>query len=109
MLTGMSRSGKSTLINVLSNKLVSLETPELESVTNEINEYAIYRRANSKDILKFKFIDTISKKLKEFEDTNDSIHIIYFLMSGLPNLENLKPFFKFLNDLNCERVKKKSS
>ena len=127
MLTGMSRSGKSTLINVLSNKLVSLETPELESVTNEINEYVIYRRANSKDIVKFKFIDTpgltfipkdqkysitnvidtISKKLKEFEDTNDSIHIIYFLMSGLPNLENLKSFFKFLNDLNCERVKKK--
>ena len=29
MLTGMSRAGKSTLINILSEKLVSLETPEL--------------------------------------------------------------------------------
>lgn len=43
MLTGMSRAGKSTLINILSGKLVSLETPEFKSVTEEINEYIIYR------------------------------------------------------------------
>ena len=36
MLTGLSRSGKSTLINVLSEKLVTLESPFLESVTNTV-------------------------------------------------------------------------
>ena len=41
MLTGLSRSGKSTLINVLSEKLVALESPFLESVTNEIREYKV--------------------------------------------------------------------
>ena len=126
MLTGMSRSGKSTLINVLSEKLVSLESPELLSVTTEINEYVIYKEIQEK-IIKFKFIDTpgltfipeknidttkividsINKKLKEFNDTNDSIHIIYFFMAGIPNLEQAKKFFSFLNDLNTERAKKK--
>jgi GTPase SAR1 family protein len=97
MLTGMSRCGKSTLINVLSEKLVSLESPELLSVITEINEYVIYKEAQEK-IIKFKFIDTpgstfipeknidttkividsVNKKLKEFNDTNDNIHIIYF-------------------------------
>ena len=43
MLTGISRSGKSTLINILSEKLISLETPEFLSVTTEINEYIIYK------------------------------------------------------------------
>ena len=32
-------------------------------------------------------IDSINKKLKEYNDTNESIHIIYFFMAGIPNLE----------------------
>ena len=125
MLTGMSRAGKSTLINILSEKLISLETPEFSSVTTEINEYVVYRKIGEK-IIKFKFIDTpgltlipeqnidttkmvidsIDKKLKEFNDTNESIHIIYFFMGKLPNLEHAKKFFDFLNNLNTERMKK---
>ena len=124
MLTGMSRAGKSTLINILSEKLVSLETPELLSVTKEINEYVVYREIEEK-IIKFKFIDTpgltfipekgidttkividsINKKMKEFNDTNDSIHIIYFFMAGIPNLEQAQKFFEYLNNLNTERIK----
>ena len=62
MLTGMSRAGKSTLINILSKKLISLETPELTSVINEIKEYIIYREikeeGKEKEIIKLNFIDT---------------------------------------------------
>ena len=53
----MSRSGKNTLINVLSEKLVSLESLELLSVITEINEYVIYKEIQEK-IIKYKFIDT---------------------------------------------------
>ena len=58
MLTGISRSGKSTLINILSEKLISLETPEFLSVTTEINEYIIYKEIKKDTIIKLKFIDT---------------------------------------------------
>ena len=62
MLTGMSRACKSTLINILSKKLVSLETPELTSVTNEIKEYNNYKEikeeGKEKEIIKLNFIDT---------------------------------------------------
>ena len=62
MLTGMSRSGKSTLINILSGKFISLETPELISVTQEIREYIIYKEikeeGNKNGLIKLKFIDT---------------------------------------------------
>ena len=124
MLTGMSRAGKSTFINVFSQKLISLETPEFLSVTTEINEYVVYKEVQEK-MIKFKFIDTpgltfipeknidttkavidsIDKKLKEFNDSNDSIHMIYFFMAGIPNLEQVKKFFTYLNDLNTERIK----
>ena len=62
MITGMSRSGKSTLINILSGKFISLETPELISVTQEIREYIIYKeikeKGNKNGFIKLKFIDT---------------------------------------------------
>ena len=58
MLTGISRSGKSTLINILSEKLISLETPEFLSVTTEINEYIIYKEIKKDTIIKLKFIES---------------------------------------------------
>ena len=126
LLTGISRSGKSTFINTLSKKLISLETPECLSVTREINEFVIYKEVEGQGTIKFKLIDTpgltiipeenkdttddvinsIDKKLKEFDDSNDSIHIIYFFMIGVTNLEQSKKFFKYLSDLQKERVKK---
>ena len=36
MLTGISRTGKSTFMNVFAEKLISLETNELLPVTTEI-------------------------------------------------------------------------
>jgi GTPase Era involved in 16S rRNA processing len=122
MLTGMSGAGKSTLINVLSKKFVALETLNPESVTTEINEYIIYKKIGDYKV-RFKFIDTpglivdkkintidllkdlITKKLKEYDDSNDSIHIIYFMTAAIPNFESIKPFFQFLDNLNDERKK----
>ena len=46
----MSTSWKSTLINILSEKLVSLEPPELLSVSTEINEYVIYKEIQKKKL-----------------------------------------------------------
>ena len=58
MLTGISRSGKSTLINVLSEKLVTLESPFLESVTNEIREYKVLVSENGEFLTGLRFFDT---------------------------------------------------
>ena len=48
MITGMSISRKITLINVLSEKLQSLESPELLSVKTEKNEYVIFKEIQKK-------------------------------------------------------------
>lgn len=58
MITGISRSGKSTLINVLSGKLLTLESPFLESVTNKIREYEIIASKNGIFQTGIRFFDT---------------------------------------------------
>ena len=77
MLTGISRSGKSTLINVLSQKLVTLESPFLETVTNKIREYKVITSENGEFLTGLRFFDTpgltiikedgIISKLKEVQ------------------------------------------
>ena len=124
MLTGISRSGKSTLINVLSEKLVTLESPFLESVTNEIREYKVLASENGEFLTGLRFFDTpgltvkknrntinevknaIEKKINETKDSRDDIHLIYFMQKNYDNLENYVDFFKFIIDKNKERVKK---
>ena len=124
MLTGISRSGKSTLINVLSEKLVTLESPFLESVTNEIREYKVLVSENGEFLTGLRFFDTpgltvkknrntikevkkaIEKKINETKDSRDDIHLIYFMQKNYDNLENYVDFFKFIIDKNKERVKK---
>ena len=124
MLTGISRSGKSTLINVLSEKLVTLESPFLESVTNEIREYKVITSENGEFLTGLRFFDTpgltvkknrntikevknaIEKKINETKDSRDDIHLIYFMQKNNDNLENYVDFFKFIIDKNKERVKK---
>ena len=126
ILTGLSRSGKSTLINVLSQKLVTLESPFLESVTNNIREYKVYTSKNEIFKTGLRFFDTpgltvienqrrntieevktlIDKKLKECKDARDDIHLIYFMLKSIPNLENYVNFFKYIIDLNRERMQK---
>ena len=44
--------------------------------------------------------------MKEYEDTNESIHMIYFFMPDKPNLDQAKIFFEYLNNLNKNRKEK---
>ena len=59
LLTGISRSGKSTFINTVNNSLLSLENCEKSSVTSKITEYKIYFGQNKSEKDGYlKFIDT---------------------------------------------------
>ena len=58
LLTGLCRSGKSTFINLLSEKLVALESNEAESVTLKVSEYYIYRNDDKEEHGAIKLIDT---------------------------------------------------
>ena len=126
IITGISRSGKSTLINILSEKLVSLESPDVESVTNKITEYVIYKKINNNKKIGINLIDTpgltyiedkkidttklvidsIKKKIIDCKDSKNDIHMIYFVLKPNENLENHKKFFQFLIDMNKERKNK---
>ena len=119
MITGISRSGKSTLINLLSDKLVSLESNCNESVTQKVTEYYIYPKNH--DIYKYgiKIFDTpglvnntinivkeaINSIIKEVNDSRNDIHMIYFLLNESSTLEDISDFFQFLVDINNERQK----
>ena len=72
LITGLSRAGKSTIINLLSRKLVSLECSEGKSVTKNINEYEIERNINgNEEKIGIKLIDTPG--LKKYKDKNGKI------------------------------------
>ena len=126
MITGISRSGKSTLINILSGKLLTLESPFLESVTNNIREYEIIAskngifqsgirlfdtpgltiiEKNKKDTIKI-VKNAMEKKIKECNESKENIHLIYFVLKANTNLENYVDFFKFIIELNEDRKKK---
>ena len=58
LLTGMSRSGKSTFINLISGKFIALETNDTDSVTLKFSEYYFYKDDNQKEHGALKLIDT---------------------------------------------------
>jgi ribosome biogenesis GTPase A len=58
LLTGLCRSGKSTFINLLTEKLIALESNESESVTLKVSEYYIHRNDDKKEHGAIKLIDT---------------------------------------------------
>jgi len=130
MLTGVSRSGKSTLINVLSEKLVTLESPFLESVTNKIREYKVITSENGEFLTGLRFFDTpgltlikgkgflskdrstvnevkeaINQKIQENKDSRDDIHLIYFMLKNYNNLEYYVDFFEYIIKINKDRKK----
>ena len=128
LVIGISRQGKSTLINLFSRKLFSLESSEGKSITTKINEYEIKRNFSGNEenigiklfdtpgLIKYKdkdgkIIDTtedvkklIEDKLKECKDSKDDIHFIYFVFGINTNFEQHIDFFKFLQKINKERI-----
>ena len=127
LLIGITRCGKSTFVNLFCNKMISLESPENESITSKISEYPFYIKGSNNNLIQINFTDTpgltkiedkgvdtidlvedlIEKKLKQCEDSKDDIHIIYFFSEPNSNLENIKQFFKYLIKINKKRLDKK--
>ena len=125
MITGISRSGKSTLINVFSGKLLTLESPFLKIVTNNIRQYEIIASKNGIFQTGIRFYDTpgltkiektkvdtikivkkaMEKKINECNEAKDNIHLIYFILKSDSNLENYIDFFKFIIETNEKRIK----
>ena len=119
LLIGLKRSGKSTLINIISKKLTALELPNDESVTKKITEYDIYPLEDEEqnNISCIKFYDTPGiENSKSFNSESiiidflkkkfDQIDLIYFLKRG-GAIEDGKKVLEKIISLNKERIKKK--
>lgn len=115
LLTGMSRAGKSTFINLLSGKLVALETNDAQSITLKFSQYYKYREDNKKEHGALKLIDTPGiceneeVNLKTYEILNDyvknekkeiekQLHFILFFFIEDNPLGNSERILKLLND-----------
>ena len=124
LLTGLSRSGKSTFINLLAGKIMALEADNSESVTQNISEYYIYRDDDKDEHGALKIIDTpgivpyqntnnldykdvekkVIKMIKEQDKTfENQIHFIFFVLMKGNSLEgeNIDELFKALNESKC--------
>ena len=58
LLTGMSTSGKSSFVNLMSGKLVALEKKDYESSSVKTSEYYIYIKDENNEHGVIKLIDT---------------------------------------------------
>ena len=115
--------GKSTFINLLSRKQVAQAKKSHKPVTENMNEYKIYKIIGDKKIgiifydtpgltddkndENIKIIDLIKTKLNNDIDSVEQIHLIYFFLNDSTNLGNHILFFQLLVNINKEREKKK--
>ena len=127
LLTGISRSGKSTFINIVNNSLLSLENCEKSSVTSKITEYIIYGKNKSEVDGCLKLIDTpgfnyqtnkksdegklsnlsqinesIFKTIEEYKQKTplENIHfVLFFFQEGAP-LEGTEKVLEMLSKEN---------
>ena len=58
LLAGISRAGKSSFINIISDKLLALENCEKSSITSKISEYQIFSESKTEKDGFIKIIDT---------------------------------------------------
>ena len=124
LLTGLSRSGKSTFINLIAGKILALEADASESVTKNLSEYYIYKDDDKDEHGCIKIIDTpgivpnnqdkdneyqnvqnkvinmIKEQDKSFEN---QIHFIFFVLTRGSSLEgeNIVEVLKVLNKSKC--------
>ena len=119
LLTGLSRAGKSTFINLMTGKLSALESNDKESVTSKLTEYFIYPdeelKNEEENYYSIKLIDSPGivynfsnevknqqnvfgplKKALEDKSINKIDLVLFFFREGNP-LENTLEFLKLLN------------
>ncbi len=120
LLLGKSRTGKSTLINLIAGKMIALESDNNTSVTKKILEYYIYRNDDKNGHSAIKFIDTPGfvphKNAPEYEQIEDMIKsnknqnnpekkihfILFLLMKDDLSIEGVEEFLKLvLKESNC--------
>jgi len=119
LLIGLKRSGKSSLINIISKKLTALEMPYDQSVTKKITEYEIYpfEEEEKYNITSLKFYDTpgientrlfnSEKIIIDFlEKKFNEINLIYCVKRE-GAIEDCQNVFKKIVDLNKGRIKRK--
>lgn len=118
LLIGLKRSGKSTLINIVSKKFTAFELPNDQSVTKKITEYEVYPFENEEkfNISSIKFYDSPGiEKTDSFnsekividflEKKFNEINLIYFLKRD-GAIEDCKKVFEKIINLNNKRKKK---
>lgn len=115
LLTGFARCGKSTIINLFFDKLISRESLSPLPVTKNSIEYS-YKQQNDENDCGIKIIDTpgimegiednqnliktlVNDSIKETENNNDNIHYILFISDTRLNLIGNENFFSFLNEI----------
>ena len=130
LLTGLSRVGKSTFINLFAGKMLALELDDNDSVTRKITEYYIYKDDEKDEHGAIKLIDTpginpydkdnpdvsqeyLNEEKKIFDmiknnenETNlaKKIHFIFYIMNtDSVNVEgdNIQEYFRILNECKC--------
>jgi GTPase Era involved in 16S rRNA processing len=122
LLTGFTRTGKSTFLNLIFEKLISRESPQGFPLTNVSNEHSILPNNNNLENQNdneeifggLKIIDTpgiiaatnenqnniikiINDSIKKKEESLDVINYIFFFLTPGPNYQNTQNFFIFLN------------
>ena len=123
LLTGESRAGKSSFINRIFKKLVSYESPKMESSTRKINFYELYPKEEENSnllkrgfggikifdtpgLVKTKDLDSFELIKNQLENFFNEIHIIYFFTKAQSNLEQCIDMLKYVKQKNKERKEK---
>ena len=117
LLTGFSRKGKSTYINMIFDKMVTLENPSLLPVTSEITEFLLPSQPDENQIVKggLKIFDVpgliegtsenmsniikmMETSIKNQEVNFDVINYILFFLTPGANFANIDYFLKKLDE-----------
>lgn len=115
LLCGFSRKGKSTGVNMIFDKIVTLENPSFLPVTSEVIEFLLPTRVNGdvKGGIKIfdvpgliegttenmkSIINLITQSIKNQEYDYDVINYILFFLSPAPNFQNTTEFLRKLNE-----------
>ena len=123
LLCGFSRKGKSTFINMIFDKMATLENPSFLPVTSEIIEFLLPGQADENNIVKggVKIFDVpgliegttdnmsniekfVDQSIKNQEYNFDVIHYILFFLSPAPNFQNTSSFLRKLNNFRIKVI-----
>ena len=123
LLTGFSRKGKSTFINMMFDKMITLENPSFIPVTSEIIEFLLPSRPGENGIVNGglkvfdvpgliegttenmdHILDLVNKSIKNQEYNYDVINYILFFLSPAPNFQNTEKFLKKLEQAGIKVI-----